>query len=155
MSKVAVPGLDLPGDEMWQVVETELMTRGDYDRLLDMGWPDFFNEFMSQKILRGVPQQYLPPDRKSPDVQKAWRTEGVPVLSGGDVMMPFELLSAPAAETSITYGDPRRRPLLWHGCCHLLVRLFRRPNRRQTRWVWAYRRLALGASHAVRPEMFM
>jgi hypothetical protein len=92
MSKVAVPGLDLPGDEMWQVVETELMTRGDYDRLLDTGWPDFFNEFMSRKILSGVPQEYLPPHRKSPDVQKAWRAEDVPVLSGGDVTTPFELL---------------------------------------------------------------
>ncbi|MEJ2168439.1 MAG: uroporphyrinogen decarboxylase family protein [Desulfobacterales bacterium] len=92
MSKVAVPGIDLPDDEMWQVVETELMTRADYDRLLGMGWPDFFNEFMSQRILRDVPQQYLPPVRKSPDVQKAWRAEGVPVLSGGDVTTPFELL---------------------------------------------------------------
>ena len=71
MSKVAVPGIDLPADEMWQVVETELMIRADYDRLIDMGWPAFFNEFMSKKILRGVPQEYLPPKRKSPDAQKA------------------------------------------------------------------------------------
>jgi len=92
MSKVAVPGIDLPDNEMWQVVETELMRRADYDRLLDLGWPDFFNEFMTQRILQDVPQQYLPPARKSPDVQKAWRAEGVPVLSGGDVTTPFELL---------------------------------------------------------------
>jgi hypothetical protein len=92
MSRVAVPGIDLPGDEMWQVVETELMTRDDYKRLLDMGWPDFFNEFMSQRILSGVPPEYLPPRRKAPDVQQAWRAQGVPVLSGGDVTTPFELL---------------------------------------------------------------
>ncbi len=35
---------------------------------------------------------YLPPRRKSLDVQSAWRQEGVPVLSGGDVTTPFELL---------------------------------------------------------------
>jgi hypothetical protein len=92
MSKVAVPGLDLPGDEMWQVVETELMTRGDYDRLLDMGWPDFFEQFMTNRVLNDVPSSYLPPQRKSPGVLQAWRTEGVPVLSGGDVTTPFELL---------------------------------------------------------------
>ena len=92
MSKVAVPGIDLPGDEMWQVVETELMTRADYDRLSDMGWPAFFKEFMAQRILRGVPQDYLPPERKSPDVFGVWRAESVPVLSGGDVTTPFELL---------------------------------------------------------------
>jgi hypothetical protein len=102
MSKVAVPGLDLPGDAMWQVVETELMTRSDYDRLLDMGWPDFFNEFMSQKILSGVPPEYLPPDRKSPDVQKAWHAEGVPVLSGGDVTTPFELLCGSRSLTAFS-----------------------------------------------------
>ena len=34
----------------------------------------------------------MPPQRKSPDVQAAWRAEGVPVLSGGDVTTPFELL---------------------------------------------------------------
>lgn len=92
MSKVAVPGIDLPPDEMWQVVETELMTRKDYKRLLDLGWPAFFNEFISQRILHAVPQDYLPPNRKSPDVKSAWRAEGVPVLSGGDVTTPFELL---------------------------------------------------------------
>jgi hypothetical protein len=92
MSKVAVPGIDLPANEMWQVIETELMTRPDYDRLLEIGWPAFFDDFMSQKILHGVPQEYLPPRRKSPDAQKAWRAEGVPVLSGGDVTTPFELL---------------------------------------------------------------
>ena len=92
MSKVAVPGVDLPEDEMWQVVETQLMTRDDYDLILNMGWPDYFKKFMSEKILNDVPEDYLPPRRKSPDVQKAWRAEGVPVLSGGDVTTPFEVL---------------------------------------------------------------
>lgn len=92
MSRVAVPGVDLPDDEMWQVVETDLMTRQDYDRILDMGWPDFFNQFMTNKVLNDVPPAYLPPQRKSTGVKKAWRAEGVPVLSGGDVTTPFELL---------------------------------------------------------------
>ena len=92
MSRVAVPGVDLPDDEMWQVVETQLMTRDDYDLILSMGWPDYFKKFMSEKILNDVPEDYLPPRRKLPDVQKAWRVESVPVLSGGDVSTPFEVL---------------------------------------------------------------
>ncbi|MBT8370782.1 MAG: uroporphyrinogen decarboxylase [Deltaproteobacteria bacterium] len=92
MSKVAVPGVDLPEDEMWQVVETQVMTRDDYDLILRMGWPNYFNKFMSERILDEVPEEYLPPRRKSPNVQKAWREQGVPVLSGGDVTTPFELL---------------------------------------------------------------
>jgi len=92
MSKVAVPGIDLPENEMWQVVETNLMTRDDYDLILDAGWQDYFTTFMAERILNDVPAEYLPPQRKSPDVQKAWREEGVPVLSGGDITTPFELL---------------------------------------------------------------
>jgi uroporphyrinogen-III decarboxylase len=92
MSRVAVPGIDLPEDDMWQVVESPLMQREDYDRLLNKGWPDFFSDFMKKRVLNDVPASYLPPQRKSPDAQAAWRAEGVPVLSGGDVTTPFELL---------------------------------------------------------------
>ncbi len=92
MSRVAVPGVDLPDDEMWQVVETELMSRRDYDHLLEMGWPVFFDQFINNRVLNNVPATYLPPLRKSPGVLKVWRAEGVPVLSGGDVTTPFELL---------------------------------------------------------------
>jgi uroporphyrinogen-III decarboxylase len=48
--------------------------------------------FLTQRIFHEVPDEYLPPRRKSPDAQKAWRQEGVPVLSGGDVTTPYELL---------------------------------------------------------------
>jgi len=92
LSKVRVPGVDLPDNEMWQVVETELMTRVDYDRLLEMGWPAFSSEFMGERILDDVPAEYLPPQRKSPDVKGTWAKEGVPVLSGGDVTTHYELL---------------------------------------------------------------
>ncbi len=92
LSRVSVPGVDLPEDSMWQVVETELMTRDDYDRLLRLGWPDFFKQFMTQRVLQGVPAEYLPAHRQALDVRKAWQDQGIPVLSGGDVTTPFELL---------------------------------------------------------------
>jgi hypothetical protein len=92
MSKVRVPGVDLPEDEMWQVVESELMTRADYDLILSKGWPEYSKAFLKQRIFHEIPEEYLPPRRKSPDAQKAWRKEGVPVLSGGDVTTPYELL---------------------------------------------------------------
>jgi hypothetical protein len=86
MSKVRVPGVDLPEDEMWQVVESELMTRDDYDLILSQGWPAYSKAFLTQRIFHEVPDEYLPPRRISPDAQKAWRQEGVPVLSGGEVV---------------------------------------------------------------------
>lgn len=92
MSKVRVPGVDLPEDDMWQVVESELMTRADYDLILSRGWPDYSEAFLSQRIFADVPDDYLPPRRKAPDALKAWRQKGMPVLSGGDVTTPYELL---------------------------------------------------------------
>ncbi|MEJ2023584.1 MAG: uroporphyrinogen decarboxylase family protein [Deltaproteobacteria bacterium] len=92
LSKVRIPGIDLPANDMWQVDEKELMIRKDYDRLLEMGWPHYFERFMGEKLLEDVPEEYLPPMRKSPDVLGAWKREGLPVLSGGDVTTPFEVL---------------------------------------------------------------
>lgn len=37
-----VPGVDLPEDALPQVVETEVMTVADYDRIIEAGWSDFY-----------------------------------------------------------------------------------------------------------------
>ena len=92
MSKVRVPGVDLPENAMWQVTETELMQRNSYDRILDLGWVDFFKKMMQERILSDVPSDYLPPKRKSVDVRAEWHAHGIPVLSGGDITTPIELL---------------------------------------------------------------
>ena len=85
-------GVDLPDDEMWQVVETELMTREDYDRICDEGWPSFAASFQKERVLDDVPADYLPPRWEFPDVLKAWTEIGVPVLTGGDIAPPAEVL---------------------------------------------------------------
>lgn len=92
MSRVKVPGVDLPADDTWQVIETELMKREDYDRLLAAGWPAYSKEFIDGRLLADAPPAYLPPQRRPLDVPAAWRAEGIPVLSGGDVTTPFEVL---------------------------------------------------------------
>jgi hypothetical protein len=92
LSKVRVPGVDLPDDEMWQVVETELMKRDDYDRICDEGWPSFYASFLAERVLDDVPADYLPPRWQSLDVLGAWAELGVPVLTGGDIAPPAELL---------------------------------------------------------------
>jgi hypothetical protein len=92
MAKVRVPGVDLPENEMWQVVETELMGRDDYNRILDLGWPDFFKKMMREHLLKDVPPEYFSPERKSIDVRAEWQRIGIPVLTGGDITTPIELL---------------------------------------------------------------
>jgi hypothetical protein len=56
-----------------------------------LGWPEFFDLFMKERILDDVPAERLPPSWKFPDVRSAWSERGVPVLSGGDVTTPIEL----------------------------------------------------------------
>ncbi len=91
-ARVRVPGVDLPPDESWQVLETELMTRTDYDRILDAGWPDFFRDYLSSRVFADAAPQLLPANQAKVDVRGLWAQAGVPVLSGGDITSPFELL---------------------------------------------------------------
>ena len=87
-----VPGIDLPADDMWQVVETELMKVEDYDRILEIGWPEFFKGFLSDRVFNDAALNLLPANQERIDIIGLWSDEGVPVLAGGDVTTPFELL---------------------------------------------------------------
>jgi uroporphyrinogen-III decarboxylase len=91
-AKVRVPGVELPPNEMWQVVETELMREEDYDLILEIGWTKFFEDFISQRVLNDAAADLLPGNQKSINVKGLWAKEGIPVLSGGDVTTPFEIL---------------------------------------------------------------
>ena len=96
MAKVRVPGVDLAENEMWQVEEKELLAREDYERIVALGWPEFFDLFMKERILDDVPAERLPPSWKFPDVRSAWSERGVPVLSRrGDQ----QVSGSPAART--------------------------------------------------------
>jgi uroporphyrinogen-III decarboxylase len=92
MAKVRIPGVELPPDDMWQVVESDLMKVEDYDNILEQGWPNFFETFMRERILDDAPADMLPPRFKGVDVRGSWFEKGVPVLSGGDITTPIELL---------------------------------------------------------------
>ncbi|MBW2285479.1 MAG: uroporphyrinogen decarboxylase [Deltaproteobacteria bacterium] len=92
MSKVKVPGVDLPDDVSYQVVEKEAMTVDDYDTILERGWRDFYKEYIRNRIFDDVPRQYLPANQPKVDALKAWARMDVPVLQAGTVAPPFEFL---------------------------------------------------------------
>ncbi len=92
MAKVRVPGVDLPENEVWQVVETELMKPADYDQILKKGWPAFCEEFMKNRVFDDAPEEFFPPHRKTVNTLEKWQAQGVPVLSGGDITTPIEVL---------------------------------------------------------------
>jgi hypothetical protein len=91
-AKVQVPGIGLPENAIWQVVETELMQLEDYDRVLELGWPAYFKDFLESRVMNDVPPEFLPWHQKQLDIKSEWAEHGVPVLTGGCVTTPIELL---------------------------------------------------------------
>ncbi|MEL7654916.1 MAG: uroporphyrinogen decarboxylase family protein [Bacillota bacterium] len=50
MTKVKIPGRDLPNNTLWQLDESEVMTHEDYDTILSRGWFKFRDEFLENKL---------------------------------------------------------------------------------------------------------
>jgi hypothetical protein len=92
MSKVRVPGVDLPEDVPYQIAETELMHVEDYDEILSAEWSPFYSNFMRERVFDDVPERFHPWNVGPVDVLKPWHDMGVPVLSAGDLSPPFECL---------------------------------------------------------------
>jgi uroporphyrinogen-III decarboxylase len=57
MSKMKLPGKDLPEDANWIVEEKERITPEDYDKILEVGWDDFFSDFIVNELQ--IPEDYL------------------------------------------------------------------------------------------------
>jgi uroporphyrinogen-III decarboxylase len=93
LSRVAVPGRDLPEDSLWQVDEAEIMTVDDYDTIIERGmWP-FLMEYLPRIIDTAEIEAHLTWTRANlSTVVRRFRERGyVPVSSGGTTI-PFECL---------------------------------------------------------------
>jgi uroporphyrinogen-III decarboxylase len=93
LSRVAVPGRDLPEDSLWQVDEAEVMTADDYEAIIEQGWSSFLRGYMPRVI-----------DVAELDANRAWlganlsavvrrfRDSGYVPVSCGATTIPFECL---------------------------------------------------------------
>lgn len=50
LSKIKIPGRDLPENVSWQVDEMELMTVEDYDAVINKGYNQFFGDFIQNRL---------------------------------------------------------------------------------------------------------
>jgi uroporphyrinogen-III decarboxylase len=110
LSRVAVPGRDLPDDSLWQVDEAEVMTVEDYDTIIDKGWPAFLAGYLPRVI-----------DADEIQANRAWldanlagtiqrfRDRGFVPISYGAVSIPFEYLCG-ARSLQEFFLDLYRRP---------------------------------------------
>jgi hypothetical protein len=93
LSRVAIPGRDLPEDSLWQVDEAEVMRVDDYDAIIEQGWSSFLRSYMPRVI-----------DVAELDANRSWlganletvvqrfRERGYVPVSCGATTIPFECL---------------------------------------------------------------
>lgn len=95
MSRLGVPGRDLPEDSLWQVREAEVMTPEDYDAILNMGWDAFYGSYLPRVI---DPQEFGMSMGQmmqiTPGVQQQYRDAGIVIICDAPVSLniPFEYL---------------------------------------------------------------
>lgn len=95
LSRLGVPGRDLPVDSLWQVREAEVMTPEDYDAIVKMGWNAFFGSYLPRVI---DPQEFGMSMgwmmQNTPRIQQAYREAGIVIVCDApvNVAIPFEYL---------------------------------------------------------------
>lgn len=93
LSRVAVPGRDLPDDSLWQVVEAEVMTVDDYDTIIEQGWSAFMGGYMPRVIDMAEFEANLAwMGANLPAVAQRFRESGYVPVSGAATTIPFECL---------------------------------------------------------------
>ncbi|MDO5410240.1 MAG: uroporphyrinogen decarboxylase family protein [Lachnospiraceae bacterium] len=90
LSKVKVPGENLPDDELWQVDEQELMKFEDYEKIIKMGYGPWVDDFMKNRLDDPVSkmQSFI---QSSPETFRRMAVEAeIPVVNALSTGTPFE-----------------------------------------------------------------
>jgi uroporphyrinogen-III decarboxylase len=93
LSRIGVPGRDLPPDSLWQAREEEIMTHADYDTIIEKGWMAFFMEYAPKVIDIGELQEFFSwAHTMGGLLLQRYRDHGYVVIAGGAGSIPFEYL---------------------------------------------------------------
>lgn len=90
LSRLKIPGRDLPEDELWQVDEAELMTESDYDAIINDGFRSFLERFYAEKLDNlgeKLPVMYM----SLPAAMQAFREQGIVPFSPAVTTIPYEV----------------------------------------------------------------
>jgi len=112
LTRVRLPGRELPDDVQWQLDEREDMTVAEYDRILEEGWGPVFETVLGRVMdleTFGAAAQWL--GENFPGIVERFRAIGVVPMAGSGVVSPFEALSG-ARSMPQFYMDLYRRPEL-------------------------------------------
>ncbi len=91
LSQIRVPGKELPDNELWQVLEQELVRQEDYDIILDGGFGPWYETFMKEKLDDPI-SRMKHVSAYSPTAKKRFEEAGYPCIKGSSLLTPFEML---------------------------------------------------------------
>ena len=89
LTRVKLPGRDLPEDDMWQVEESGLMTVADYDAIIDEGFRPWLDRFHAER-LPGTKEAFNAWAATVPAAIAACYERGILPFSPGIATIPFE-----------------------------------------------------------------
>jgi len=120
LSRVEVPGRDLPVDVMWQVHEKEVMSAEDYDIILDKGWEAFVGQHLPKVIDMAYFQQNAAwMQANITTVAQKYHERGFATLCCGATEIPFEALCG-ARSMNKFYFDLYRMPDKVQAACDII-----------------------------------
>lgn len=109
LSEIRVPGRDLPDNELWQVLEKELITDEDYDKILENGWDEWHNDFMVNRL--GNPaKETVKMTEYAPIAKKRFREAEIPCIKEGNIFSPFEMLCGGRSLAKFLVDDLLEQP---------------------------------------------
>lgn len=89
-SNVGEPGIDIDENDLWQVLEAEVMEFDDYQAILDKGYANWLHDFMAERL--GDPETTIVPFLQNAPIttQRVAEEAQVPVMNGLSNGSPFE-----------------------------------------------------------------
>ncbi|NTW72702.1 MAG: methyltransferase [Eubacteriaceae bacterium] len=94
LSKVKIPGRELPDDALWQIDEKAVIDRDDYDFVIQNGYEAFRAKVLPKVIdMAEVEKFFKYIGEEGPSQSKAFIDNGFPLVSEIATAPPFEILS--------------------------------------------------------------
>lgn len=108
LSKIDIPGRDLPDDALWQVKEIELMAPEEYDTIINGGFGPWLDDFYKNRLDNLGPKfgQFV---QALPGCMQAWRDLGIVPYSPIVFTIPYELFCGARSFPQFIF-DLSRRP---------------------------------------------
>ncbi len=157
LSNIGVPGEDIEDDQLWQVIEKELMTQEDYDIILRDGYGPWLETFMKEK-LRDPMKRMRPMVEYTPTANQRFRDAGYVIVKDAYLTTPFEMLCGGRSMEAFLVDDLMEIPekldevfaVVHKYNMEQYIANFESPNKPFGAWVGGWR----GTPETLNPAMF-